>query len=91
MRGTAQSLRGCSRLSVAESVRMPVMYCYVYLSVVSDCEGDGPISEGLFQAYSVAESVRMPVMYCYVYLSVVSDCEPGDSPISEGLFQAQCG
>ena len=36
----------------------PVMYCYVYLSVVSDCEGDGPISEGLFQAYSVAESVK---------------------------------
>ena len=29
---------------------------------MSDSEDDGPISEGLFQAYSVAESVRMPVI-----------------------------
>ena len=72
---------------MAESVRM-LMYCYVYLSVVSDCEGDGPISEGLFQAYSVAESVRMPVTIVHVYLSVVSDCE-GDSPSEIGPSPSQ--
>ena len=33
---------------------------HLYLSVQNDCEG--PISDGLYQAYSAAESVRMPVI-----------------------------